>query len=561
MKNKKNLLFGLTILTIYIVTILAYSVSLYREYKDGPYRAEDRFRELVRETNQNILVNNPRTESFTNTFLRSIGEVSDIAGIQLVEENDLLIAYPSNLQESKVDSKFVKTLSETMYSQEGKKLTLTAAFYTLKPDSLHQKGLVAFLVLLVSTLCCIAYLIINLMVSGSANKKPEIKNEPEDDDSSSFFEDDELFIEDSLRIENDLKDENDLPEEEPPAVEENSTGTGEVDDDYSGDESSDTTFEAPEIIEDDANIDSSTDNENQSPVEDAVAEQPSDSENYDIGFDEDDTQNDFPYDNPDDSDMEDSFDMDSSILPIGSNITQEEYQALTKDLIPEENEISLPAVMEKKELSPDEYVLKPIPVFEAKKEEKPARKRGTPEGLFSPATGFCWEEYMMPRLDSELMRAASSDQDLALFTLSIPKFDWESDSGKAICSIIQSTFKFRDMIFEYKDSGCTVISLGIDSRQALEKAENLHTDIIAELAKRCEYHIVSIGIANRSLRLISGSRLANESEQALFHALEDKESPIVAFKINPEKYRNFIAEETAKQEMAIKKNEQTDMEI
>ena len=40
--------------------------------------------------------------------------------------------------------------------------------------------------------------------------------------------------------------------------------------------------------------------------------------------------------------------------------------------------------------------------------------------------------------------------------------------------------------------------------------------------------------------------LANESEQALEHALEDKESPIVAFKVNPEKYRNYLASEAAK---------------
>src|SRR5574344_1612290 len=39
------------------------------------------------------------------------------------------------------------------------------------------------------------------------------------------------------------------------------------------------------------------------------------------------------------------------------------------------------------------------------------------KGLFSPITGFGWESYMTTRLDSELIRAASSEQDLALLTI------------------------------------------------------------------------------------------------------------------------------------------------
>ena len=41
--------------------------------------------------------------------------------------------------------------------------------------------------------------------------------------------------------------------------------------------------------------------------------------------------------------------------------------------------------------------------------------------------------------------------------------------------------------------------------------------------------------------MISGERLANESQEALRHAFLDETSPIVAFKVNPQKYRNFLA--------------------
>ena len=51
---------------------------------------------------------------------------------------------------------------------------------------------------------------------------------------------------------------------------------------------------------------------------------------------------------------------------------------------------------------------------------------------------------------------------------------------------------------------------------------------------------ITIGISSRTGRLISGERLITEAEQAQKHAEEDATSPVIAFRVNPEKYRNFI---------------------
>ena len=152
---------------------------------------------------------------------------------------------------------------------------------------------------------------------------------------------------------------------------------------------------------------------------------------------------------------------------------------------------------------------------------------------------------MQTRLDSELVRAASSEQDLTLMVIRIANIDWTTEVAKQISSHIIETVKFADFVFNYKEDGCTAIFQGMDLNQALEEAENLHTDIIAMLAKYGMYNTVNIGLSARSLRLISASRLANEAEQALSHAVSDRESPIVAFKVNPEKYRTFLASENA----------------
>ena len=53
---------------------------------------------------------------------------------------------------------------------------------------------------------------------------------------------------------------------------------------------------------------------------------------------------------------------------------------------------------------------------------------------------------------------------------------------------------------------------------------------------------ISIWISSRSFRLIPGKRLITEAEEALSRAMDDQETAIVAFRVNPEKYRQYIAE-------------------
>lgn len=166
-----------------------------------------------------------------------------------------------------------------------------------------------------------------------------------------------------------------------------------------------------------------------------------------------------------------------------------------------------------------------------------------PNGLFSPATGFGWESYMLPRLDSELVRAASNEQDLALFTMRIPCIDWKNPRVTEIKKLILNTFKFNDLVFEYTDDGCTAIMQNTNIDKALSVANELHIAVTSLLAKAGLDQNICIGISSRSLRLISGSRLSKESEQALIHALEDKDAPVVAFRVNTQKYREYLASE------------------
>ncbi|MFC2420823.1 MAG: hypothetical protein ACFNOL_07120, partial [Treponema maltophilum] len=105
-------------------------------------------------------------------------------------------------------------------------------------------------------------------------------------------------------------------------------------------------------------------------------------------------------------------------------------------------------------------------------EDLPAQDRiSDPTGLFSPTTGVGWESYMETRLDSELVRAASSEQDLALVLLRIKGLENNTLMMKRIAAVLLDFFKFRDFVFEYKKDGFAGILLNINLDQAMVLAE------------------------------------------------------------------------------------------
>ena len=140
--------------------------------------------------------------------------------------------------------------------------------------------------------------------------------------------------------------------------------------------------------------------------------------------------------------------------------------------------------------------------------------------------------------------AASSEHDLALAIIKIPGMTKESDYYGNICQSLLDFFQFKDFIFEYKEDAFAVIVQNKDIDQALQSAEVLHSNLLGTLTAAGEKTKPQIGISSRSLRLISAERLKNEAEQALLHAGEKEDSPIIAFRVDPDKYRKFIGGQT-----------------
>lgn len=187
----------------------------------------------------------------------------------------------------------------------------------------------------------------------------------------------------------------------------------------------------------------------------------------------------------------------------------------------------------------------PLPV---QTEQKKTFSINDPMGLFSETTGVGWESYMEPRLDAELIRSASSEQDLTLIIIRMEGMTSTNPLRKKIASVLIDFFKFKDFVFEFNADGFAGFLLNMNLDGGMKLAEKMYTEIKSLLTKNRVNGKVAIGLSARNLRLLPGNTLINEASQALTKAMqEDDAMNIVAFKVNPDKYRQFIADSLHKQ--------------
>jgi GGDEF domain-containing protein len=177
-----------------------------------------------------------------------------------------------------------------------------------------------------------------------------------------------------------------------------------------------------------------------------------------------------------------------------------------------------------------------------------APAEASPAGLYSPASGLGWAEYMKERLNAEISRSASFEQDLSLLAIAYDGLSSQDRSYGEIGKAIREFFSFRDLAFERGDDGFAVILPNIDSSHAIRMAEEFFKKLVfladgdyAELDLLPLY----MGISSRAGRLVDGARLSDEASSAIERAHYEKDSHIVAFRPDPDKYRLFLASKGA----------------
>ena len=166
-----------------------------------------------------------------------------------------------------------------------------------------------------------------------------------------------------------------------------------------------------------------------------------------------------------------------------------------------------------------------------------------PKGLYSPRSNIGWEEYINDRLDSELHRCSSTENDLVFFLMEFADFTNDIMYKNAAEEAV-SFFSSRDLLFEFGKHGIAVILPGIDLDSGISKSQKFYQRILQKFPNS---HKLSsgfyIGLSSRSGRLLNADRLILEANEALYKAKHEPKSPIMAFKSDPEKYRDFLSKQ------------------
>jgi hypothetical protein len=146
------------------------------------------------------------------------------------------------------------------------------------------------------------------------------------------------------------------------------------------------------------------------------------------------------------------------------------------------------------------------------------------------------------RLGDELHSSTLAGNDLVYMVIAVKDSALEEDS--LYRAITQTTLKFfshRDLIFK-KNGGLIAIicpETGLD--EGFAQAEDIYYHLQKGDVKGIPTGTdIRIGLSSRAERSIEAERLMFEAEEALRRAAEDPVSHIVAFKSDPEKYREFI---------------------
>jgi len=271
---------------------------------------------------------------------------------------------------------------------------------------------------------------------------------------------------------------------------------------------------------------------NEAEVYDTGIDSSSDADNFDLpdfddnaGFDDTSAFADTEQSPEDDFSLGDFLDEDDLSLP-------EEDGLPTEDGLPEDDDFSFDDAFTATEEDG---------IFDEPAQSE-SKSSDSPSGLYSPRSNIGWEAYTKDRLASEIHRCAASEQDLAVLLMECAEgVNCDGDLYKSIATEAVGLFNVRDLSFEYGNNGITVIIPNISLEEGISKAEEFHSKLLKTYPD--SFHNKNdflIGISSRSGRLIDADRLLREVSRALEKAKAEPGSPIIAFKSDPDKYRDYI---------------------
>jgi len=142
------------------------------------------------------------------------------------------------------------------------------------------------------------------------------------------------------------------------------------------------------------------------------------------------------------------------------------------------------------------------------------------------------QERFMERLRGELERAAAYQADLSVVLgVLLAAEATTEDSSARMANLVREQAPLPDLAFSYGQAGFALILPETDLDAAIAQLESWRRKAAAAGLS------IAIGIGDRSGRHLEGDRLLLEAEQALGRAMANGGQKLVAFRVDPARYR------------------------
>lgn len=530
------------LIALFALAGIFFVTSLVLDYAKAPVIAQDSVNLLIDDVHKASQYYQVGTPQFSDLLKTNVSSRGNVVAATLSAGDNVYFAYPISSPHMGKNAKGEPTITSSMLVNvkskaldlNGRTYVLTLGLYTISPFSIYANMRIVFLMILFGTISAGAILLyLYIVEEKTKTEQEELSTQLKKDvsqEESDFVVADETYP--------------NIPEEENPedfqlsagetVFEENALQEEAEQDDVVQEE--DTLQENPDNC-DDSQFVLKENVSNLTTEDEIVAERSMASEEI---FTEQKLENNVPIQEESTEDFSEQYAETVSEKPqldIQQSISEEEKQE-------QKPELSETVFEQEPKHVTDESVDEVSEQGSTQPQEISDQHIDSPYGLFSPVTGFGWEEYLEDRLDSELIRSASSEEDITLMMIRIKDFDTESPNAQEFYDIILSYIQFKDMIFEYGNDGfsCIVHNMTIDA--ALKFAEEIYEQLSEKLKELGMDNEIGIGISTRSFRLIPAKRIFTEAQEALQRAFMDPDTPIVAFRVDPEKYRQYISDYT-----------------
>jgi hypothetical protein len=189
-----------------------------------------------------------------------------------------------------------------------------------------------------------------------------------------------------------------------------------------------------------------------------------------------------------------------------------------------------------------------IIVFNGNNAETRGRKRRPPkeprEPLYDEDAGEPTGMYLglVQKLHEELVAAGENGTDIVLLCVEWTKNSFaDTPLAKQVAEEAAVFFKVdRISAFKRGENGIFVVLPGVAFKRGLKAAREFHGRILDNTAFKTLITNFYLGLTSCAGREIDPERLILEAEKAVEKAKEDAAQPIVAFKADPSKYKDYL---------------------